>query len=65
MLNLKTIKIQSPNCPFQITNLEAFEYVNMQFTDLDLIFIKDVRANENNNHYKELNHLERENIYII
>ena len=54
------IKIQIPNCPFHISNLETLEDINMQFTDLDLIFIKDVRANEDNEYYKELNNLERQ-----
>ena len=32
----------------------------MLFTDQDLIFIKDVRANEDNEYYKELNNVERQ-----
>ena len=54
------IKIQIPNCPFTISNLDTLEGLNMLFTDQDLIFIKDVRANENNEYYKELNNLERQ-----
>ena len=54
------IKIQIPNCPFHISNLETLEDLNMLFTEQDLIFIKDVRANEDNEYYKELNNVERQ-----
>ena len=54
------IKIQIPNCPFHISNLENLEDINMLFTDLDLIFIKDIRATEDNEYYKELNNVEKQ-----
>ena len=54
------LKIVFPNCPFTISNLDTLEGLNMLFTDQDLIFIKDVRANEDNEYYKVLNNLERQ-----